>query len=75
MPHKLGGSQGEDPNHFDPNYFGKGFKWQLPDLKMAEQAYELARRAFEDDGRRIVDAAVGGKLQIFPKVEYKKIIS
>ena len=74
-PHKLIVSQGEDPNHFDPHYFGKGFKWQLPDLKMSEQAYELARRAFENDGRRIVDATVGGKLQVFPKVEYKKIIS
>ncbi len=25
-------SQGDDPNHFNPGYFGKGFRWQLPDL-------------------------------------------
>ena len=74
-PHKLVVSQGEDPNHFDPHYFGKGFKWQLPDLKMSEHAYELALRAFRNDGRRILDATVGGKLQVFPKVDYKKIIS
>ena len=74
-PHKLVVSQGDDPNHFDPHYFGKGFKWQLPDLKMSERAYELARSAFENDGRRIVDATVGGKLQVFPKVEYKEISS
>ena len=30
-------------------------------------AYELARNAYEADGRRIVDATVGGKLTIFPK--------
>ena len=26
-------SQGADPDHFDSNYFGKGFRWQLPDLE------------------------------------------
>lgn len=63
-------SQGEDPNHFAPNYFGQGFRWQLPDLVGSERAYHLARRAYEADGRRILDATVGGKLTIFPKAEY-----
>ena len=63
-------SQGEDPNHFDPGYFGKGFKWQLPDLEASERSYELAKQAFEQDGRSIVDATLGGKLTIFPKVDY-----
>ena len=31
-PHTAVVSEGDDPNHFAPNYFGKGFKWQLPDL-------------------------------------------
>jgi hypothetical protein len=67
--HQAVTSQGEDPNHFDPNYFGKGFKWQLPDLETSEIAYEAARQSFEADGRRIVDATVGGKLQVFPKID------
>jgi len=29
-------SQGDDPNHFAPNYFGKGFRWQLPDLDTSD---------------------------------------
>ena len=36
-------SQGDDPNHFAPNYFGKGFKWQLPDLETSERAYRMAK--------------------------------
>lgn len=32
-PHKLVKSETADPNHFHPNYFGKGIKWQLPDLE------------------------------------------
>ena len=63
-------SQGDDPNHFAPNYFGKGFRWELPDLETSEIAYRLARQAFEQDDRRVVDATVGGKLTVFPKVEY-----
>lgn len=66
-------SQGDDPNHFDPGYFGKGFRWQLPDLDTSEVAYERARLTFEADGRRVLDATVGGKLQVFPKVDYDSL--
>ena len=63
-------SQGDDPNHFAPNYFGKGFKWQLPDLQGSERAYTMAREAYTKAGRNIFDATLGGKLNIFPKVDY-----
>jgi len=66
-------SQGEDPNHFASNYFGKGFRWQLPDLAGSERAYRMAREAFRADGRQILDATVGGKLDIFPRVDYEKL--
>jgi hypothetical protein len=63
-------SQGDDPNHFDPGYFGKGFRWQLPDFETSEIGYRLARQAYEADGRQVLDATIGGKLTVFPKVEY-----
>ncbi len=66
-------SQGDDPNHFSPNYFGKGFRWQLPDLETSERGYTLARQAFEADGRRVVDATIDGKLRIFPRVDYNSL--
>jgi len=69
-PHTAVVSEGDDPNHFAPNYFGKGFKWQLPDLETSEIAYRMAKQAFEADGRRIVDATIGGKLTVFPKEDY-----
>ncbi len=74
-PHETVVSPGDDPNHFSPDYFGKGFKWQLPDLESSEQAYLLARQAFEADGRIILDATVGGKLTVFPKVDYLSLFS
>jgi hypothetical protein len=66
-------SQGDDPNHFNPAYFGKGFRWQLPDLDTSEVGYAMARQAFEQDGRKVLDATIGGKLTIFPKVDYNTL--
>ena len=65
--------RGKDINHFHPEYFGKGVRWNLPDLEKSEIAYQLAKKEFENDGRRIIDATVDGKLKIFPKYEYKKL--
>jgi hypothetical protein len=72
-PHAAVVSGGEDPNHFDPNYFGKGFKWHLPDLAGSEMSYRLGRFMFEQAGRRVLDATVGGKLQVFDKVDYTSL--
>lgn len=66
-------SEGDDPNHFSGQYFGKGFRWQLPDLETSEIAYRMARDAYEKAGRRILDGTVGGKLTIFDKVDFNKI--
>ena len=72
-PHEAIVSQGDDPNHFDNQYFGKGFRWNLPDLETSEQAYRMAKFHFERAGREIVDATIGGKLQVFPKVDYQSL--
>ncbi len=64
-------SGGDDPNHFNPAYFGKGFRWQLPDLETSEIAYTMAREVYKKAGREIIDATVGGKLTVFPKADYK----
>lgn len=71
--HKVVTSRGKDPNHFDSNYFGKGTQWQLPDLKASENSYRLAKMAFEDNGREIIDATIDGKLKVFKKVRYNDI--
>jgi hypothetical protein len=63
-------SAGEDPNHFAPDYFGRGTRWQLPDLERSETAYRLARDQYARAGRQVLDATVGGRLTVFPKVDY-----
>jgi len=74
-PHALVESSGADPNHFDASYFGKGVKWQLPDLDTSEIAYNLAKIAFLADNRIIRDATIDGKLNVFPKIHYESIFA
>lgn len=62
--------KGDDENHFIKNYFKVGQKWDLPDFETEEYAYRLSRIAFESDGRKIMNATIGGKLDIFERVDY-----
>jgi hypothetical protein len=66
-------SEGDDPNHFNSQYFGKGFRWQLPDLDTSEKGYLMARVAYERAGREVIDATAGGRLDIFRKVDYDSL--
>jgi len=66
-------SAGDDINHFSTKYFGKGFRWQLPDLDTSELGYRLARQAYQKAGRAVLDATVDGKLTVFPKVEFNSL--
>ncbi|MCH7867681.1 MAG: DUF115 domain-containing protein [Myxococcales bacterium] len=68
-------STGADPNHFDPDYFGPGYRWRDPQTHRMEKSYTVARRVFERSGRRIVNASVGGKLEVFERVDYESLFS
>lgn len=64
----------KDVNHFLPNYFPSGVKWETPDLLSSEHFYSLAREVFERSGRRIVDCTTGGRCQVFEKSVLSKEI-
>lgn len=66
-------SQGDDPNHFHPDYFGKGKVWKDPKLDRVLANYQLAKLMFEADGRRIVNATPGGKLELFERVPFDEL--
>lgn len=60
--------RGDDESHFDPNYFGNGMKWQLPDLTGSEFHYELAREVYNGNSRNIFNCTEGGKLEVFKRL-------
>ena len=74
-PHTTVVSEDDDPNHFDPKYFSKGVRWQLPDLPASEVAYRIAKERFEQTGREIVDATVDGELRVFRKIDYHSLFT
>lgn len=60
----------DDPNHFHPDYFGKGKKWHDPKVDKVELNYRHARKVFERNGRFIKNATKGGFLEVFDRVDY-----
>ena len=68
-------ARGPDVNHFHPDYFGKGTVWEYPNLARSEQSYQIAKEVYENHGRTIIDATIGGHLQIFDKGDYETLTS
>lgn len=65
----------KDPNHFHPDYFGKGFRWHDPNTDRMEKAYKRAKEFFEKDGKMIYNATIGGKLEVFQRVNYEALFN
>jgi len=63
-------STDDDPNHFHPDYFGKGKKWHDPHLDRVERSYKYMRIAYEATDRKIFNATFGGNLDIFERKKY-----
>ncbi|NIQ14459.1 MAG: DUF115 domain-containing protein [Candidatus Dadabacteria bacterium] len=68
-------SQEDDPNHFHPEYFGKGKKWHDPKLDRVALCYQAAKKFYEENGRKIYNATVGGKLEIFERCEFEGLFA
>lgn len=60
-------SQEDDPNHFHPEYFGKGKTWHDPKLHNVKKSYQLIKLIYELDGRKIYNSTIGGKLDLFER--------
>jgi len=63
-------SETDDENHFSKDYFGKGYRWHDPQLHTMEAAFKLANEEFINAGKKVFNATVGGRLEIFERVDY-----
>jgi hypothetical protein len=66
-------SAADDVNHIHPDYFGKGYRWHDPNVARMEQAYVEARRFLDAHGILVKNATVGGKLEVFERVDYSNL--
>lgn len=74
--HSWDESGGSDPtkdiNHFHEAYKPGPYKGNKKGMEMV---YQIAKAKFEADGREILDATVGGKLQVFRKIDFQDALN
>ena len=68
-------SRSSDPNHFHPDYFGSGYRWHDPMVERMEMAFRRARDVYQSTGRKILNATVGGHLEVFDRVDYSSLFA
>lgn len=66
-------SSGADPNHFDSTYFGKGKKWHEPHVDRMIFQYDQAKKVCDEKGVRVMNATIGGNLEVFPRIDYLEL--
>lgn len=73
VPMYVTGTANDDPNHFDPTYFGTGREYHAPNVEKMLWHYEQAKAVTEARGINIVNATVGGNLEVFPRIDYLEL--
>lgn len=68
-------SEHDDVNHIHPNYFGKGYRWHDPNVMRMEQSYVEARRFLDHRGIKVRNATIGGKLEVFERIDYASLFN
>lgn len=61
--------------HADPNYYKIGDVIGVPHYQRQEAAYQKARDVLESNGRRILNAGLDSKLNVFEKTSYDSIFN
>lgn len=61
-------------NHFHKDSYGPGFRWNDPQFDRMERAYRVAKRHFEAEGRSILNATDGGRLEVFQRVDFTEVL-
>jgi hypothetical protein len=68
----------DDPNHFDPRYFGKGKKYHQPKKYVIENTIKdlsyIADKITNNDFR-IINIGFDSKLDVFPKEEFSSVVN
>ena len=69
-------TQNDDPNHFDPRYFGTGRKYHYPRLhEDMLPSLQRAKEHLDGKGVKVLNAGIGGSLEIFPRVDFRSLFN
>lgn len=62
-----------DVKYFHSEYIAKGESWMIPYFRGIEAGYSLAKEFYKEHDSKIYNATIGGKLEIFPRIDYNKL--
>ena len=65
---------GNEKNHFHPNYHLAGDIHNIPRLDMQYKAFSVAKKVYEEDSRKIFNASRKTKLDVFSLVNFDEIL-
>ena len=65
-------SNGDDPNHYNANYFGQGKRWHVPKPDRMLRAFRSLNQKLVKSDMRIFNAGVGGNLDCFTRVNFEE---
>ena len=66
-------SNSDDPNHFNPTYFGKGKRWHLPETDRMQESFTNAFKEMKKSNINLYNATVGGNLKEIPRTKYESL--
>lgn len=64
--------EGDDKDHFHPEYFKPGMIYNRPELSATERMYQFAKSVFELDGRKILNLTTSTKLLVYDRDNVNK---
>ena len=62
--------KGKDQSHFTKDYYSDDDEWIMPDLKLTEPAYLVAKRFYEAHGGKVINITPGSKLNVFERQDW-----
>lgn len=68
-------SREDDPNHFDPTYFGAGKRWHVPHTDRMQHCLTKAYRRLTARGFEVYNATDGGNMQDIPRRPYAEALA
>jgi len=67
-------SQSSDPNHFMPDYFGKGKHWHDPNVKRMIEGHVQCLNGIKKLNKTIINAGIDSKCEVYEKKDYNEIL-
>lgn len=66
--------EGGEHTHFSKDYHSAGEKWVTPNIEIGLKVFKKAKQFYEAHGGKIYNATKGGKLEVFPRVNYADVV-